>query len=245
MNIYVEKNAKALGVRAAAHIADLLRKAIAEKGSARLILSTGASQFETIAALVAEKVDWTKVEMFHLDEYVGLRENHKASFRGYLKKRFTSKAPLKAAYFVNGEGDVKANIAYLTKELAKAPVDVGVIGIGVNGYIAFNDPPADFATTKSYMVVTLDKKCRQQQVGEGWFAGLSDVPPRAITMTPHRILKCRHIVSCVPHSVKAQAVLNTLAKKPTPSVPASILKTHPDWNLYLNADSAALVFPVK
>ena len=245
MNIYVEKTAKALGVRAAAHIADLLRKTIAEKGSARLLLSTGASQFQTIAALVAEKVNWQKVEMFHLDEYVGLRESHKASFRGYLKKRFTSRVPLKAAHFVNGEGDIKANIACLTKELAKAPIDVGVIGIGENGHIAFNDPPADFSTTKSFIVVTLDKKCKLQQIREGWFAGLSDVPPLAITMTPRQILKCSHIISCVPHSVKAQAVLNTLTQKPGPSVPAGILKKHPDWSLYLDADSAALVFPQK
>jgi glucosamine-6-phosphate deaminase len=245
MNIHVAKTAKLLGAKAAAHIAGLLREAIAEKGSARLLLSTGASQFETLSGLVKEEVDWSKVEMFHLDEYVGLPETHKASFRKYLKTRFVSRLPLKAAYFVNGDGDTGAVIASLTKELAKAPIDVGVIGIGENGHVAFNDPPADFSVKKAYIVVKLDKKCKQQQVGEGWFNTPADVPDRAITMTVSHILKCRHIISCVPHAVKAKAVRDTLTRKVDPAIPASILKTHPDWNLYLDADSAAGVFPVK
>jgi glucosamine-6-phosphate deaminase len=182
--------------------------------------------------------------MFHLDEYVGLGENHKASFRKYLKTRFTSKLNLKAAWFVSGEGDVDANIAALTKEFAKAPIDVGVIGIGENGHVAFNDPPADFKTRKTYFVVKLDKRCKQQQVGEGWFKTQADVPPRAITISPYAILKCRKIISCVPHEVKARAVFDTLTRKVSPAVPASILKTHPDWDLYLDAESAARVFPL-
>ena len=244
MNIHVAKHAKELGKFAAFRIAALLKDAIAEKGSARLLLSTGASQFETISHLVKENVDWSKVEMFHLDEYIGLPEKHKASFRAYLKKRFTSKLSLKAAYFVNGEGDVDRNIAMLNKKMAEAPIDVGVIGIGENGHIAFNDPPADFNTKKSYMVVTLDKKCKRQQVREGWFASEADVPSTAITITPYAIMKCRHIVSCVPHKVKAEAIFNTLTKKLSPGIPASILKTHPDWRLYLDAESSAKVFPV-
>ena len=245
MNIYVRKNAGDLGAAAAAHIASLLRDTIKEKGSARLLLSTGASQFETISHLTGEKVDWAKVEMFHLDEYVGLKESHKASFRKYLKTRFTSKVNLKAAWFVNGEGDVDANIAALTKEMAKAPIDVGVIGIGENGHVAFNDPPADFKTKKTYIIVTLDRKCKQQQVGEGWFKTIVDVPPQAITITPYAILKCRHIISCVPHGVKAQAVFNTLTGKVSPLVPASILKTHHDWNLYIDIASSAKIFPMR
>ncbi|MDR0475694.1 MAG: 6-phosphogluconolactonase [Treponema sp.] len=244
MNIHIAKNARDLGASAATQIASLLREAIEEKGAARLLLSTGASQFETISCLVKEDVDWPKVEMFHLDEYAGLSGTHKASFRKYLKNRFTSKVNLKAAWFVNGEGDAGANIAMLTKEFSKAPVDVGVIGIGENGHIAFNDPPADFNTKKTYIVVTLDKKCKQQQVREGWFETLADVPPRAITMTPYAILKCRHIISCVPHAVKAEAVFNTLTRKVSVNIPASILKTHRDWNLYLDAESASRVFPV-
>jgi len=244
MNIHVAKNAKDLGARAAAQIASLLRETIKEKGAARLLLSTGASQFQTISHLIKEELDWSKVEMFHLDEYVGLRESHKASFRRYLKTRFTSKVNLKAAWFVNGEGDVNAAIAGLTKEFAKAPIDVGAIGIGVNAHIAFNDPPADFKTKKTFIVVDLDKKCKQQQVGEGWFKTVADVPQKAITITPSAIMKCRHIISCVPHRVKAEAILNALTHKVTPAIPASLLKTHPDWNLYLDAESAARVFPV-
>jgi len=244
MNIHVAKNAKDLGACAAAQIASLLRDSIKEKGSARLLLSTGASQFQTISHLIKEKLDWSKVEMFHLDEYVGLNEKHKASFRRYLKALFAGKVNLKAAWFVNGEGDVNANIAGLAKEFAKAPIDVGVIGIGENGHVAFNDPPADFTTKKTYIVVNLDKKCKQQQVREGWFKTIADVPPKAITMTPNAILKCRHIISCVPHGVKAEAVFNTLTKKVSPGVPAGILKTHADWNLYLDAESAAKVFPL-
>ena len=243
MNIHVTKNAKELGASAAAQIACLLRETIREKGSARLLLSTGASQFETISFLIKEKVDWSKVEMFHLDEYVGLSEKHKASFRKYLKTRFASKVNLKAAFFVNGEGDVNANIAALSREFAKAPIDVGVIGIGVNGHIAFNDPPADFKTKKTYMIVTLDKKCKQQQVGEGWFKTIADVPPRAITLSPYAIMKSRHIISCVPHAVKADAIFNTLTRKISPGIPASLLKSHPNWDLYLDANSAAKVFP--
>jgi glucosamine-6-phosphate deaminase len=207
-----------------------------------LLLSTGASQFETISCLVNEAVDWSKVEIFHLDEYVGLSEKHKASFRKYLKKRFVSKVNLKAAWFVNGEGDVDANIAVLTKEISKAPIDVGVIGIGENGHVAFNDPPANFSTQKTYIVVTLDKKCKQQQVREGWFKTMADVPRLAVTMTPRAIMKCRHIISCVPHAAKAEAVLNTLTRKVSVNVPASILKTHRDWNLYLDAESASRIF---
>ena len=245
MDIHVAKTPKELGCQAAQRIAALLREAIAEKGSARLLLSTGASQFETLAYLVKEKLDWSKVEMFHLDEYVNLPDKHKASFRDYLVKRFTSKVNLKAAHFVNGKGDVSANIASLSKEYSKAPMDVGVIGIGQNAHIAFNDPPADFKTKKIYFIVKLDKKCKQQQVGEGWFKNEAEVPPTAITLTPYAIMKCKHIVSSVPHKVKADAIFNTLTKKITPSVPATLLKTHPDFHLYLDAESAAKVFPVK
>ena len=244
MKIIIAKNAKELGALAAAQIAALLRKTIEEKGSARLLLSTGASQFETISHLVKEKVEWQKVEMFHLDEYVDLSEKHKASFRKYLKDRFCSKVNLKAAWLINGEGNVNGNIAALTKEIAKAPLDIGVIGIGENGHIAFNDPPADFKTKKTYFVVTLDKKCKQQQVGEGWFKTIADVPDKAVSITPYAIMKCSHIISCVPHTVKAQAIFNTLSRKVSPAIPASILKTHPDWNLYLDKDSASKAFPL-
>ena len=245
INISVSSTPEELGKKAAAKIAELLRDAIVKKGHARMILSTGQSQFETLAALVKEDVDWSKVEMFHLDEYVALPESHGASFRKYLKERFVSKVNLKAAYFVNGEGDVERNIGELTKELRKDEVDVGVIGIGENGHIAFNDPPADFDTDKAYKVVNLDERCRMQQVGEGWFSTFDDVPKQAITMCPKQIMACRHIVTAVPHRVKAEAIYNTITKPVTSDVPATLMKTHPDWNLFIDSDSASLLIPLK
>ena len=245
INISVSSTPEELGKKAAAKIAELLRDAIVKKGHARMILSTGQSQFETLAALVKEDVDWSKVEMFHLDEYVALPESHGASFRKYLKERFVSKVNLKAAYFVNGEGDVERNIEELTRELTKDEVDVGVIGIGENGHIAFNDPPADFDTDKAYKVVNLDERCRMQQVGEGWFRTFDDVPKQAITMCPKQIMACRHIVTAVPHRVKAEAIYNTITKPVTSDVPATLMKTHPDWNLFIDSDSASLLIPLK
>jgi glucosamine-6-phosphate deaminase len=239
ININISTTPEELGKNAAALAAKLLKEAIAAQGSARLILSTGASQFETLDALTKADVDWTKVEMFHLDEYVGLPESHIASFRRYLKERFVSKLPLKAAYFVSGEGDVAENIRVLTEELRKKPVDVGIIGIGENGHIAFNDPPADFDTEVAYKVVTLDERCRKQQVGEGWFATVDDVPKQAITMCVKQIMSCRHIVTAVPHAVKAEAIYNTITRPVCPEVPATIMKTHPDWNLFIDDASAA------
>lgn len=238
ITITIADNPRQLGDKAAAKIAALLKEAIDASGEARVILSTGASQFETMEALIASDVDWSKVEMFHLDEYVGLPESHPASFRKYLKERFVSKVKLRAAHFVSGEGDVEKNIAALNAELLKRPVDVGVIGIGENAHIAFNDPPADFETTEPYKVLELDDQCKAQQVGEGWFDGIADVPPTAITMTPRQILACKHIVSAVPHGVKAQAVYNTFTKSLDPMVPATLLKTHPDWHLFLDRESA-------
>ena len=238
-NIHVADTPEQLGTQAAKVIAGHLREALSQGGSARIVLSTGASQFETIAALTREDVDWSRVEMFHLDEYVGLPESHPASFRKYLKERFVSKVSLKGAYFVDGEGDVGAMIEALTKELLKQPVDVGVIGIGENGHIAFNDPPADFDTKESFLVVDLDERCKQQQVGEGWFETVDDVPKQAITMSVNRIMQCRHIISAVPHAVKADAVFHTVTDEVTPQVPATILKTHPSWRLFLDKASAA------
>lgn len=231
-----------LGQEAAKKIAEILRTAIAEKGEARIITATGASQFETIDALTREDVEWDKVTMFHLDEYVGLPESHIASFRKYLKERFASKINLKAAYYVNGEGDVEKNIAELGALLKEKPADVAIIGIGENGHIAFNDPPADFETDAAYMIVDLDDRCKMQQVGEGWFAGIDDVPKQAITMCVKQIMSAEHIVSAIPHSVKAEAVYNTFNREVTPEVPATILKTHPDWNVFLDRESAKLAF---
>ena len=242
MNIHfdISPDSDELGKRAAERIAAFLNSAIDQKGSARIILSTGQSQFETLSYLVKECVDWRCVEMFHLDEYIGLPESHPASFRRYLKERFVSNVSLKAAYFVDGED----SIPYLTDALRKENVDVGVIGIGENGHIAFNDPPADFDTSEAYKVVTLDERCRRQQLGEGWFPALSDVPEKAVSMCVREIMKCEHIVSAVPHSVKAEALYNTITGPVSPYVPATILKTHRDWYLFADSDSASRLLPL-
>ena len=242
MEIRICKDSAELGQSAAKYVATILNACIAEKGSARIVLSTGASQFDTLSALVKEKVDWSKVEMFHLDEYVGLPESHGASFRKYLKERFVAKVGnLKAAHFVDG---TEAGIAALTEEIRKAPIDIGLIGIGENGHIAFNDPPADFETDEAYIVVNLDDRCKQQQMGEGWFATIDDVPKQAVSMTVREIMRCERIISCVPYQVKAEAVHATLTNSLTNIVPATMLKQHRDFVLYLDRDSASLAFPL-
>lgn len=239
MEIRICKDSVELGKSAAKETALALRAAIAEKGSARIVLSTGKSQFDTLKALVEEEgIKWDCVEMFHLDEYVDLPETHGASFRKYLKERFVEKVgPLKAAHFVDG---TKECIARLTEEIRKAPIDIGLIGIGENGHIAFNDPPADFDTKEAYIIVNLNDRCKQQQMGEGWFATVDDVPKQAVSMTAYQIMQCKKIISCVPYKVKAEAVENTVkAKEVTNLVPATLLKTHPDFILYLDEDSAS------
>lgn len=241
MQIHVYTTAQEMGERAAAVVAAELNRAIETQGEARLLLSTGASQFEMLAALIREAVAWEKVTMFHLDEYVNLPESHIASFRKYLKERFVKKVDLKEAVFMNGEGDVAENIRYLTERIREKPVDVAAIGIGENGHVAFNDPPADFKTQESYIVVNLDERCKRQQVGEGWFEDVDKVPDQAISMTVSQILKSRVIVSVVPHRVKAKAVADTLAREVNPMVPATVLKTHPEWYLFLDGESAGEV----
>ena len=241
INISVSSTPVENGRKAAAKIAEVINRAIAEKGHARIVLSTGASQFEMFDALVKMDVDWSRVEMFHLDEYVDLPETHIASFRKYLKERFVNIVHPKAAHFVEGEGDVKKNIEKLTKELRSDVIDLGVIGIGENGHIAFNDPPADFDTTDAYRIVNLDHKCRMQQVGEGWFSTEDDVPRQAISMLPRQIMSCKVIVSVVPHAVKAKAVYDTITQPVNNMVPATLMKTHPDWNLFIDDEAASLL----
>ena len=238
MEIRICENSAALGKSAAKEAAIALRDCISKQGYARLALSTGASQFDTLAALVKEDVDWSKVEMFHLDEYVDLPITHPASFRLYLQTRFVDllPTPLKAVHFVDG---TKEGIAQLTEDIRRLPIDVGLIGIGENSHIAFNDPPADFDTKEAYIVVDLDERCKKQQMGEGWFPTLDDVPKQAVSMTVHQILSCKKIISCVPHSVKAWAICQTLKQPVSNTYPATILRTHPDWTLYIDMNSAA------
>lgn len=242
MKIIVKKDAEELGKTAAKLAAKYINDAIEEKGYARIILSTGASQFSTLEALVKEDVSWDKVEMFHLDEYVDLPQTHPASFVKYLQERFVDQVgKLKAVHFVDTSDGTVNIIEKLTKELNSEPIDLGLIGIGENAHIAFNDPIADFETKASYIVVNLDDACRNQQLGEGWFPSFEAVPKQAVSMTVSQILKCKHIISAVPHKVKANAIKAMLASEVTPSIPASILKTHSDVTVVLDSDSASLI----
>ncbi len=243
MEIIITNNAKELGQAAGHAAAALIRKAIAEKGSANIILATGTSQFETLNQLIsAPGIDWSNVVMFHLDEYIGLPSTSKASFRNYLKERFIDKVPsLKAAHLINGEAAAEAECIRLSDLIGKHPVDVALVGIGENGHLAFNDPPADFVTDQPYIIVSLDEACRWQQLGEGWFHTFADVPKQAITMSINQIVKSKHIICSVPDSRKAMAVKNSLEQAVSNIYPASILQSHPNCTFYLDEASAALL----
>ncbi len=239
MKLEILSSPEQLGEAAAQYAAELINRSVRDQGKARIILSTGASQFEFFKHFVTMDIDWGKLEVFHLDEYIDMPESHPASFKRYLKERFLKHVDVGRMHFVNGEGDVRKNIDELTRELKKEPIDLAVIGIGENAHIAFNDPPADFNTKASFIQVKLDDKCRNQQFREGWFDTLEDVPKVAITMTVHQIMQSKAIVSCVPHAVKAEAVKLTLEEDVSNRIPASILKTHADWALFLDRDSAS------
>ena len=248
MRIIRSKDPQTLGTTAGNAAAALIKTAIREKGSANIILATGTSQFETIRQLIDAGIDWSKVNMFHLDEYIGLPVTHPASFRKYLRERFLEKVtPLKATYLINGETDPAAEIERLNAIITAHPIDVALVGIGENAHLAFNDPPADFNTTKPYIVVNLDTACRQQQTNEGWFASISDVPLQAISMSVHQIMLSKHIICSVPGERKAQAVKDSLEQPVSNLFPASILQTHADCVFYLDEASAAKLerAPVK
>ncbi|MGZ5134850.1 MAG: glucosamine-6-phosphate deaminase [Flavitalea sp.] len=243
MEIIVAKDAKELGKAAGSAAAALIREAIRENGSANIILATGTSQFETINQLISEKgIDWSKVVMFHLDEYIGLPVTSNASFRKYLQERFINKVPaLKATHLIDGEGDPQLECKRLEKLITMHPVDVALVGIGENGHLAFNDPPADFDTVQPYSIVELDEDCRKQQLGEGWFESLDHVPRQAISMSIQQILKSNHIICSVPDSRKATAVKNSLEQPVSNMYPATILQLHPDCRYFLDQSSAALL----
>ena len=230
-----------MGKAAAERAAMFINKAIAERGHARILLSTGASQFPFFEAFVHENIEWDKVEMFHLDEYVGIDPEHPASFNKYLRERFIDKVPLGKYHLIDGRVPAEATIAELTALLAEEPIDLGLIGIGENAHIAFNDPPADFYDTRAYKVVTLDERCLMQQIGEGWFKDKDECFKQAISMTCNEIMKCKHIISVVPYKVKAEAVYKTLTSALTPDVPATLLKEHEDAYLYCDADSSSML----
>jgi len=242
MDLNVFSTSDALGAAAADRAATVLRAIIAQQGQARIIAATGASQFNFLTALTrAPGIDWERVEMFHLDEYVGLPVEHPASFRKYLLERLIRPTGIKHYHLLDGEGDVKAVCQRVGTELNRAPVDVAFVGIGENGHLAFNDPPADFATEQPYLVVELDEACRRQQVGEGWFKDLTEVPRQAISMSIRQILKAKKILCIVPDQRKAAAVQACLEGPVSPQSPASILQTHPAVTMFLDPASASLL----
>lgn len=241
MNTCIFNNSETLGRAAGKAAAQLIREAIISNGSANLILATGTSQFETLKELAATKsIEWNKVVMFHLDEYISLPITHPASFRKYLQERFLSQVPqLKNAWLINGETDAEQECNRLGDMVRKHPIDVALIGIGENGHIAFNDPPADFETEAPYIIVELDDACKKQQMSEGWFQSLDEVPNRAISMSVKQILKSKHIVCSVPGARKAKAVKNTLEKEISNLYPSSILRTHGNCTLYIDEEAAS------
>ncbi|MDE3182423.1 MAG: glucosamine-6-phosphate deaminase [Bacteroidota bacterium] len=243
MVVSLKKDEKEAGKAAGKKAAAFIREAIQSKGSANIILATGSSQFETLKQLTSEKdIDWSKVTMFHLDEYIGLPVSHKASFRKYLQERFVEKVPkLKAVNFINGEAHAQNECERLGKLIDQLPVDVALVGIGENGHLAFNDPPADFETDQSYLIVNLDEECRQQQVNEGWFNSIEEVPKQAISMSIKQIMLSQHIICTVPGRRKAKAIQHTLEEDVSNLWPASILQQHSDCYLYLDNSSASFL----
>ncbi len=243
MQLKIFPDKTSLSRAAAEQAANAIRHAIAERGHARIIAATGAAQFDFLEVLTkASDIDWSKVEGFHLDEYVGLPATHPASFRKFLMDRLVSKAGIVKFHWLEGDaGDLSAMVREVSKELASAPIDVAFVGIGENGHIAFNDPPADFTTEEPFIIVNLDETCRRQQVGEGWFADLSQVPQRAISMSARQILKAREIIAIVPDQRKAQAVKACLEGEISPMAPASILRRHANAILYLDKGSSSLL----
>jgi glucosamine-6-phosphate deaminase len=235
-------NKRALAAAAAEQAATAIHRAVSDRGKARIIAATGASQFEFLEALTGlSGIDWKKVEMFHLDEYIGLPASHPASFRNYLQERLIRKTGITHHHLLNGEGDPAEVIRRTSQALREAPVDVAFVGIGENGHLAFNDPPADFETEEEYLIVTLDEACRRQQLGEGWFPTVEDVPRRAISMSVRQILKAKEIICIVPDARKAKAVKSCFEGEISPLAPASILRTHPNTTVYLDQHSAALL----
>lgn len=243
MNINIEQDPVELGNQAGKKAALLINRAIKAKGSANVILATGSSQFETLRKLVEEdNIAWSKVTMFHLDEYIDLPASHKASFRKYLKERFLNKvAKLKDVYLINGQAGPEQECKRLSVLIRNNPIDVALVGIGENGHLAFNDPPADFDTAAPYIIAHLDQSCRQQQVNEHWFTSIEEVPRRAISMSVKQIMLSGSIICSVPGVRKAKAVKNCLEGGVSNLYPASILQNHPNCYIFLETASASFL----
>jgi len=228
-----------MSAAAARHVADALRRVIGERGHVVIVVATAASQLDFQRELVrATRVDWARVELFQLDEYIGLPRNHPASFKRMLFENLIEPTGI-TNYHVIDEGDPQKIRAELSRELSKVTIDLAILGIGENAHLAFNDPPADFEARDPYLVVNLDEACRRQQVGEGWFPRLEDVPAKAVSMSLRQMLSAKEIVVIVPDERKAAAVKATVESEISPAVPASILRTHKNVTLFLDETSAS------
>ena len=244
MDIRVFDDKDALGRTAATQAAAAIRQAILDRGQARIVAATAASQKEFLEALTsAPGIDWTKVEAFHLDEYIGLPISHPGSFRKMVLEQLIQKTGIVQYHLLDGDGDAEAVVARASAALTSAPIDIAFLGIGENGHLAFNDPPADFETEQPYLIVELDEACRRQQVGEGWFSDVSEVPQRAISMSVRQIMKIKELIAVVPGARKAEAVKACFNGEISPMAPASILRDHPHATVYLDQASAALLAP--
>jgi glucosamine-6-phosphate deaminase len=241
MKVVICSDCEEMGAQAARDGAHRIRQAIAQQGQATIVVATGASQFTMLEHLVREPdVDWKVVSAFHLDEYLGMPISHPASFRRYLKERFVDHVPLRKFHFIDGEAQpAEAECERLSQQIRAGRIDVAFIGIGENGHLAFNDPPADFETEQPYLIVELDEACRRQQLGEGWFPTLDEVPRQAISMSVRQILRAEAIVCTVPDLRKADAVVAAVEGPVTPDVPASILQQHPEATIYLDPAAAS------
>jgi glucosamine-6-phosphate deaminase len=240
LRVFEERNS--LGKVAAEQGAEAIQKAIREKGKARIIGASAASQFEFLEALTATPgIDWARVELFHLDEYIGLPMTHPASFCRFLQDRLISKTGITQYHLLDGEKDPAEMIRRTNEAISASPIDMAFVGIGENGHLAFNDPPADFVTEEPFIVVNLDEACRRQQVGEGWFPNLEAVPTRAISMSVRQVLKSKEILAVVPGPKKAPAIKACFDGPISPNAPSSILRTHPNTTIYLDRESAALL----
>ena len=243
MNTQIFDSKDAMGAAAAQTGEERLSQILKDRGEASIIVATGASQFEMLSSLSRSGLHWPSVTGFHLDEYIGISITHDASFRKYLWQRFVSQLPLplKAFHFLDGEGDAQLECERVGQLIGETTIDVAFVGIGENGHLAFNDPPADFETETPYMVVDLDEACRKQQLGEGWFPDFESVPEKAISMSAQQIMKSDMIVCTVPDQRKAEAVKNAVSGPVSPDVPASILQRHPNCHLFLDREAASLL----
>ena len=245
MLLHISPDRTSLSKTAADHAAATIGRTLAAQGRARIVVASAASQIEFLAALTkATGIDWRKVEMFHLDEYIGLPEKHPGSFRKMIREQLIQPTGITNYHLLDGDtGDPAAVARRAGRELASAPVDIEFLGIGENGHLAFNDPPADFETEEPYIIVNLDEACRQQQVGEAWFPNISQVPKQAISMSVRQVLKAKEIIAVVPDQRKAKAVKACFEGEISPMFPASILRTHPNATIYLDKNSASLLDP--